>query len=169
MQDMITAGMDTTAISVEWAMAEVVRNPRVQQKAQEELDCVIGFERVMSETDFSNLPYLQSVAKEALRLHPPTPLMLPHRANGNVKIGGYDIPKGSNVHVNEGGCSPVHNSGSTWSPPCWVTYCTIFVGHQPRDSRLRKLTCLKNPGLVAYMRTPLKGIATPRLPSSLNS
>lgn len=98
--DMITAGMDTTAISVEWAMAEVIKNPRVQQKAQEELDQVIGYERVMNETDFPNLPYLQCVAKEALRLHPPTPLMLPHRANANVKIGGYDIPKGSNVHVN---------------------------------------------------------------------
>ncbi|KAB2621171.1 cytochrome P450 98A2 [Pyrus ussuriensis x Pyrus communis] len=98
--DMITAGMDTTAISVEWAMAELIKNPRVQQKAQEELDGVIGVERVMTEVDFSSLPYLQCVAKEALRLHPPTPLMLPHRANANVNIGGYDIPKGSNVHVN---------------------------------------------------------------------
>ncbi|KAJ7976546.1 putative Cytochrome P450 [Quillaja saponaria] len=98
--DMITAGMDTTAISVEWAMAELIKNPRVQQKAQEELDRVLGFERVMTESDFSSLPYLQCVTKEALRLHPPTPLMLPHRANANVKIGGYDIPKGSNVHVN---------------------------------------------------------------------
>ncbi|KAJ6363596.1 hypothetical protein OIU78_003718 [Salix suchowensis] len=98
--DMITAGMDTTAISVEWAMAELIKNPRVQQKAQEELDSVVGFERVMTEADFSGLPYLQCVAKEALRLHPPTPLMLPHRANANVKVSGYDIPKGSNVHVN---------------------------------------------------------------------
>ncbi|KAG8391071.1 hypothetical protein BUALT_Bualt01G0149700 [Buddleja alternifolia] len=98
--DMITAGMDTTSISVEWAMAELIKNPRVQQKAQEEIDRVIGHERVMTELDFSNLPYLQCIAKESLRLHPPTPLMLPHRANANVKIGGYDIPKGSNVHVN---------------------------------------------------------------------
>ncbi|KAJ0490359.1 putative cytochrome P450 [Helianthus annuus] len=79
--DMITAGMDTTAISVEWAMAELIKNLRVQQKAQEELDRVIGSERVLTELDFSNLPYLQCVAKEALRLHPPTPLMLPHKAN----------------------------------------------------------------------------------------
>lgn len=98
--DMITAGMDTTAISVEWAMAEVIKNPRVQQKVQEELDRVVGYERVMTESDFSSLPYLQCVTKEAMRLHPPTPLMLPHRANSNVKIGAYDIPKGSNVHVN---------------------------------------------------------------------
>ncbi|KAL8542104.1 hypothetical protein ACS0TY_003094 [Phlomoides rotata] len=98
--DMITAGMDTTAISVEWAVAELIKNPRVQQKAQEELDRVVGYERVLTEPDFSNLPYLQCVVKEALRLHPPTPLMLPHRSNANVKVGGYDIPKGSNVHVN---------------------------------------------------------------------
>ncbi|KAG7017631.1 Cytochrome P450 98A2 [Cucurbita argyrosperma subsp. argyrosperma] len=98
--DMITAGMDTTAISVEWAMAEIVRNPRVQKKVQEELDNVVGVDRIMTENDFSNLPYLQCVVKEAMRLHPPTPLMLPHRSNANVKIGGYDIPKGSNVHVN---------------------------------------------------------------------
>nr|APR64112.1 hypothetical protein [Populus tomentosa] len=98
--DMITAGMDTTAISVEWAMAELIKNPRVQQKVQDELDRVVGFERVMTEADFQNLPYLQAVVKESLRLHPPTPLMLPHRANTTVKIGGYDIPKGSVVHVN---------------------------------------------------------------------
>jgi coumaroylquinate(coumaroylshikimate) 3'-monooxygenase len=98
--DMITAGMDTTTISVEWAMAELVKNPRVQQKAQEELDKVIGTERIMSESDINKLPYLQCVVKEALRLHPPTPLMLPHKASSNVKIAGYDIPKGSIVQVN---------------------------------------------------------------------
>ncbi|KAJ0490355.1 putative cytochrome P450 [Helianthus annuus] len=78
--DMITAGIDTTAVSVEWAMAELIKNPRVQQKVQEELDSVIGCERLLTEPDLTNLPYLQCVAKEALRLHPPTPLMLPHKA-----------------------------------------------------------------------------------------
>jgi 5-O-(4-coumaroyl)-D-quinate 3'-monooxygenase len=99
-QDMITAGTDTTVISVEWAMAELLRNPMVQEKLQEELDRVVGRDRVLSETDFPNLPYLQAVVKESLRLHPPTPLMLPHRASASVKIAGYDIPKGANVVVN---------------------------------------------------------------------
>ncbi|KAL6614320.1 hypothetical protein ACP70R_036590 [Stipagrostis hirtigluma subsp. patula] len=98
--DMITAGMDTTVISVEWAMAELVRNPRVQEKLQEELDRVVGRDRVLLETDFQNLPYLQAVVKESLRLHPPTPLMLPHKASAGVKIAGYDVPKGANVIVN---------------------------------------------------------------------
>nr|BCD33275.1 cytochrome P450 [Sesamum radiatum] len=98
--DMISAGMDTTTITVEWAMAELVRNPRVQQKVQEELDRVVGSDRVMTEADIPNLPYLQCVTKECFRMHPPTPLMLPHKASTNVKIGGYDIPKGATVSVN---------------------------------------------------------------------
>nr|UIP35212.1 coumarate 3-hydroxylase [Leucojum aestivum] len=98
--DMITAGMDTTVITVEWAMAELVKHPRVQEKVQEELDRVIGIDRIMTESDFPNLPYLHCVVKEALRLHPPTPLMLPHKASANTKLGGYDIPKGAVVHVN---------------------------------------------------------------------
>ncbi|MBA0815350.1 hypothetical protein Gohar_000130 [Gossypium harknessii] len=208
MQDMITAGMDTTAISVEWAMAELIRNPRVQKKAQEELDRVIGFERVMSETDFSNLPYLQSVAKEALRLHPPTPLMLPHRANANVKIGGYDIPKGSNVHVN---VWAVARDPVVWKDPeefrperfleedvdmkghdfrllpfgagrrvcpgaqLGINLVTSMLGHllhhfcwtTVEGVKAEEIDLLENPGLVAYMRTPLQAIATPRLPSHL--
>lgn len=98
--DMISAGMDTTTITVEWALAEMVRNPRVQQKVQEELDRVVGRDRLMTEADIPNLPYLQCVTKECYRLHPPTPLMLPHKANTNVKIGGYDVPKGATVSVN---------------------------------------------------------------------
>ncbi|KAK4725599.1 hypothetical protein R3W88_028378 [Solanum pinnatisectum] len=98
--DMIAAGMDTVAITVEWAMTELVKNPRVQQKVQEELDRVVGSDRIVNETDISNLSYLQHVVKESLRMHPPTPLMLPHMAGNNVKVGGHNIPKGSVVHVN---------------------------------------------------------------------
>lgn len=99
-QDVITTGMDTTVISVEWAMAELVRYPKVQKKLQEELDSVISRDRVMSETDFQNLPYLLAVVKESLRLHPATSLMLPHKASASVKVRGYNIPKGADETVN---------------------------------------------------------------------
>lgn len=112
--DMVIAGMDTVSISVEWALAELIRNPRVQKKAQEELDRVIGQERIMTELDFSNLPYLQALAKESLRLHPPTPLMLPHKAKAHVKIGGYDVPKGSIVYVNVWGLG---RDSNVWRDP----------------------------------------------------
>ena len=77
-----------------------MKNSRVQLKAQAELDHVIRSDRVMTKADSSNLPYLQCAVKEAMRFHPPIPLMLPHRVSVNVTIDGYDIPKGSIVHVN---------------------------------------------------------------------
>lgn len=94
---MINAGMDTTTNSAEWAMTEIITNPRVKQKAQKEINCVVGYEGIITENDFSSLSYLHCIAKEALRLHPPTPRMLPHRAKTTVAIGGYNIPKGSSV------------------------------------------------------------------------
>ncbi|KAL6532157.1 hypothetical protein OROGR_014127 [Orobanche gracilis] len=130
--DMTTAGIDTTAISVEWAMAELIKNLRVQRKAQEELDSVIGHERVMTELDFSNLLYLQCISKEALRLHPPTPLMLPHRANTNVKVGGYDIPKGSNLHFNVWAVArdpKVWRNGSKFRPERFLEEDVDMKGH----------------------------------------
>ncbi|KAI4336006.1 hypothetical protein L6164_014586 [Bauhinia variegata] len=98
--DVMVAGMDTIAISAEWTMAQLLKNPRVQEQAHLELDRVLGPNHVMTESDISNLPYLRCVVKEALRLHPPTPIMLPHRAGSDVSIGGYEIPKGTNVFVN---------------------------------------------------------------------
>ncbi|CAN8234800.1 unnamed protein product [Cochlearia groenlandica] len=98
--NMLTAGADTTAISIEWAMAELIKNPTVQEKARREIDSVVGSERLLSELDIPQLPYLQCVVKETLRLHPPTPLMLPHKAIETVWIGGYKVPKGATLYVN---------------------------------------------------------------------
>ncbi|GJT01537.1 cytochrome P450 98A2, partial [Tanacetum coccineum] len=98
--DMVSAGVDTSVVASEWGMAELLRNPMVQQRVQKELDNVIGLGEIMSESDIPNLHYLRCVVKETLRLHPPTPLMLPHQANQNLNIGNYNIPKGSRVFVN---------------------------------------------------------------------
>ncbi|CAN7129216.1 cytochrome P450 98A8-like [Brassica rapa] len=108
--NMFTAGSDTTAVVLEWAMAEMIRCPNVQRKAQQELDAVVGSERLMTEADIPKLPYLQCVVKEALRLHPSTPTMLPHKASETVWLGGYKVPKGTTVyvHVKEIGRDPVN-------------------------------------------------------------
>lgn len=205
---MITAGMDTTVISVEWAMSEIVRNPRVQRKIQDELDRVIGQERIMNETDFASLRYLQCVVKESLRLHPPTPLMLPHKANANVKIGGYDIPKGSNVIVN---VWAIARDPKTWKNPLeyrperfleedidikghdfrvlpfgtgrrvcpgaqlGINLVTSMLGHLlhhfswtlPDGVKPEDVDMTETPGMVTFMQTPLRAVATPRLPSHL--
>ncbi|XP_059643204.1 cytochrome P450 98A2-like [Cornus florida] len=206
--DLIFAGLDTSMIAAEWAVAEVIKNPMVQHRAQQELDSVIGPDRVMTESDLANLPYLQCVVKESLRLHPPTPLMLPHKANADVKVGGYDIPSGSTVLVN---VWAIGRDPAVWTDPLefqperfmeedvdmkghdfrllpfgsgrrvcpgaqvGINLVTSMLGHLmhhfnwtlAQGVKPEEIDMLENPGLVAYMRTPLQAVPTLRLPTHL--
>jgi cytochrome P450 len=80
-------------------MAELLQNPVSMEKVRNELTSVIGLEREMDESDISQLPYLQAVVKETLRLHPPAPFLLPRRAQETVELSGYLIPKGAKVEI----------------------------------------------------------------------
>jgi cytochrome P450 len=101
MFDVFAAGSDTMAITVEWAMAELLRNPGAMAKLRAEIDGALGSKEAIDEADVASLPYLQAVVKEAMRLHPVAPLMLPHRAvEDGVEIGGYAVPKGCAVIFN---------------------------------------------------------------------
>ncbi|CAO2188526.1 unnamed protein product [Urochloa humidicola] len=101
--DVFVAGSDTIAITVEWAMAELLRHPSAMAKARAELDGALSGNKqeAVEEADVARLPYLQAVVKEAMRLHPVAPLLLPHLAvEDGVEIGGYAVPKGSTVIFN---------------------------------------------------------------------
>lgn len=97
---MFTAGTDTSSSTVEWALAEIIRHPNILAQVQEELDRVVGRDRLVSELDLAQLTYLQAVVKETFRLHPSTPLSLPRMAAEDCEINGYHIPKGSTLLVN---------------------------------------------------------------------
>ncbi|PAN35749.1 hypothetical protein PAHAL_6G231300 [Panicum hallii] len=99
--DVFAAGSDTIAITVEWAMAELLRNPSTMAKVRAELDGAFGSKETVEEPDAASLPYLQAVVKEAMRLHPVAPILLPHlAAEDGVEVGGYTVPKGSTVIFN---------------------------------------------------------------------
>ncbi|XP_058085878.1 geraniol 8-hydroxylase-like [Magnolia sinica] len=98
--DIFTAGSDTSSSTVEWAMTELLRSPNTMAKVRSELIETIGLGRQAEESDINRLPYLQAVVKETLRLHPPAPLLVPHRAVSNVEICGFTIPKHTQVLVN---------------------------------------------------------------------
>jgi len=100
LNDMFQAGSDTTALTIEWAMAELIRNPEKLKRAQAELEEVVGLDRLMEESDTDRLPYLRAVVKEVFRLHPAVPLLVPHRADRRCEIAGFVIPKHSCVLVN---------------------------------------------------------------------
>lgn len=100
MQILIFAGTETSATTTEWAMALLLNHPNMLRKASAEIDERVGQERMMDETDLPNLPYLQNIIHEVLRLYPPGPLLLPHMSSADCEIGGYHIPKQTMVMVN---------------------------------------------------------------------
>nr|XP_016504244.1 PREDICTED: geraniol 8-hydroxylase-like [Nicotiana tabacum] len=99
-EDLFLAGSDTSAITTEWAVAELLRNPQKLQKLREEILQQIGTERPVKESDIDKLPYLQAVVKEVIRLHPAAPLLLPHKAQEDTEIFDFIVPKNSQVLVN---------------------------------------------------------------------
>jgi len=98
--DFITAGSDTTSSTMEFAISEMLRNPDIMKKVQKELDTVVGYDKMVEETDVSELHYLHAVFEETLRLYPPVPFLIPHCNSEASTLGGYDIPKDTQVMVN---------------------------------------------------------------------
>jgi cytochrome P450 len=99
-QDIIAGGTETAAATVEWALAELLRRPAAMDTATAELDRVVGRDRWAMERDLPDLPYLDAVAKEAMRLHPVGPLLVPHHAREALTVGGHHVPRGARVLVN---------------------------------------------------------------------
>lgn len=93
------AAIQTTLRSMEWLIVELVNHPTVQQKIRDELSTVLK-EMKVTPSNLHELPYLQAVVKETLRLRIPVPLLVPHMNLKEAKLGGYTIPKESKVMVN---------------------------------------------------------------------
>ncbi|KAJ7297910.1 hypothetical protein O6H91_Y028900 [Diphasiastrum complanatum] len=94
------AAIETTLWSIEWAIAELVNNPDIQQKVREELDSVLGRGVLITEPDIPKMSYLNAVVKETMRLHMAIPLLVPHMNLHQAKLAGYDIPAESKILVN---------------------------------------------------------------------
>ncbi|XP_043693876.1 phenylalanine N-monooxygenase-like isoform X1 [Telopea speciosissima] len=95
--DLIYASVDNPSNAVEWSLAEMINKPEMLQKATEEIDRVVGKERLVQESDIPQLNYVKACAREAFRLHPIAPFNLPHVSNADMTVAGYFIPKGSHV------------------------------------------------------------------------
>ncbi|XP_021848339.1 cytochrome P450 76AD1-like [Spinacia oleracea] len=99
--DIFNAGTDTTASTLEWAMTELVRNPRIMGRVQHEIEQALEKDcSSIQEAYILKLPYLQAIIKETLRLHPPTVFLLPRKANIEVELHGFTVPKNAQILVN---------------------------------------------------------------------
>lgn len=115
-QDLFSAGTDTSAATVEWALAELLLNPTSMERARSELAQVLGSKPEVEESDISQLKYLQAIVKEIFRKYPPAPLLLPHHAEAAAQVQGgrYTVPKGARVVVN---VWAIGHDGEAWPEP----------------------------------------------------
>ncbi|THH14413.1 hypothetical protein EW146_g5914 [Bondarzewia mesenterica] len=93
-------GVETTAGILQWFSALIPAFPEVQRKAQEELDRVVGRDRLPTVEDEKNLPYCRAIIKEVARVHNPFWLGTPHAVTEDFTYNGQFIPKDTVVICN---------------------------------------------------------------------
>ncbi|WCJ31288.1 Cytochrome P450 81Q32 [Euphorbia peplus] len=99
--DILLAGTESSALTIEWAMSNLLNNPQVLKEAKNEIDKEIGQEKMLEESDsITKLPYLQNIISETFRLYPPGPLLLPHLSQSECTIGDFYVPKNTIVFIN---------------------------------------------------------------------
>lgn len=108
------AGTDTSAVTLEWAMSNLLNHPEILKKAKRELDTHIGQNRLVDEVDIPKLPYIQSIVYETLRLHPAAPMLVPHFSSEDCTIGDYNLPQKTILLVN---AWAIHRDPNLWSDP----------------------------------------------------
>ncbi|CAJ1943748.1 unnamed protein product [Sphenostylis stenocarpa] len=114
LMDMFVGGTDPAAVTLEWVISELVRNPSIMKKVQEEVRKVVGHKSNVEEEDINEMHYLKCIVNETLRLHPPATLLAPRQTISGVKLQEYDIPAESMVYIN---AWAIQRDPSFWESP----------------------------------------------------
>ena len=114
MNDIFSAGLETTSTCVLWALAYLAINQKVQERLHKELDDVIGRERLPELADKPNLPYLEATIHEVLRYSSLVPLLFPHSTTQDTNLNGFEIPRDTVVLFN---VWAMHHDQNEWQNP----------------------------------------------------
>ncbi|XP_071657082.1 steroid 21-hydroxylase isoform X2 [Patagioenas fasciata] len=183
--DLFIGGTETTAAALGWAVAFLLHRPELQPQLRSELTVALGPTGTPAPGDASRLPLLQAVVTETLRLRPPAPLGLPHRAARHTSVAGVPVPAGSILVPN---LLAAQTDPDTWHDPeaflperflapgapvrallpfgCGARACPgegvaraelfVFLGHILRDFRLEPPAPGELPGLGVRGGTVLR-------------
>ncbi|GAU15798.1 hypothetical protein TSUD_236140 [Trifolium subterraneum] len=109
--EFLLGGTDTTATTLLWAMANLVKNQNIQEKLYDEIKEVVKHNEEIEEEHLQRMPYLKAVVLETFRRHPPGHFILPRAVIQETIMDGYKIPKNAMINF------PVAELG--WDPNVW--------------------------------------------------
>ena len=112
--DLLIAGTDTSAQTVNWFLLILANRPEIQARVHEELDRVIGRDALPTVDDRTRLPYLFACLAESMRYRTIGPFGLPHKASEDAEVGGYLIPAETQVL---GNIYSIHHDPQYWDSP----------------------------------------------------
>ncbi|EGG22381.1 cytochrome P450 family protein [Cavenderia fasciculata] len=122
--DLIIAGHETVATTLGWMIIFLVNNPDIQERAYQELINVVGKGNLPQLHHRNATPYLNAIIKETMRIRTPAPLALPRCAVNDIEIGGYVIPKNTQVLMAVYGMAMDENhfeKPEVFNPDRWVS------------------------------------------------
>lgn len=131
LEDMFSAGYETTSTTLRWVIAFLVNNPEYQTQIQDKLDEVIGRDRMPELDDRPNVPLVQATIMEALRLGNVAETAIPHYTLKDTSVAGYRVPKDTVVIVN---LRFVHEDPNSWENP------NVFNPHRHIDDNGQLIT-----------------------------
>ncbi len=111
---LFVAGSDTSTCQILWVLIYLLRHPKVLNSVRQEVDKVVGRDRLPTMDDQAYMPFTQAVINECLRICAPAPMGLMHATSDDTTLYGYTIPKGTLVMANIWG---VHHDPDTWTRP----------------------------------------------------
>lgn len=114
LQAIIVGGTDTTSVNLNWTLSLLLNHRHELEKVQQELDNIVGKERLFNESDVDKLVYLQAVVKETMRLYPAGAISGVREFSEDCVVGGYHVSKGTWLMVN---LWKMQRDPKVWSDP----------------------------------------------------
>ncbi|XP_063297706.1 cytochrome P450 2K1-like [Pelobates fuscus] len=94
--DLLFAGMETVAVTLQWGLLLMMKYPEIQKKLQNEIEEVVGSAQPQTKHR-KEMPYTYAVIHEIQRFADIAPSNIPHATTQDVTLKGHFIPKGTHV------------------------------------------------------------------------
>ncbi|KAJ7583576.1 cytochrome P450 [Mycena floridula] len=110
----LLGGIPSASYMIQWFLAFMAAHPDVVDRAHEELDLIVGRDRLPTADDEKSLPYVRAIVKEIQRVNATFWIPTPHYTTADHVYSGKYIPKDTLVLLN---CWTLHHNPERYPEP----------------------------------------------------